>query len=109
MEVEKVENVNPMETKAAAREVVDEVCLDSEYESGKPEDPNAKPNSVEVPANHPKAPPVRDRSLGGIDYYTVTYEDPTDDGDDDIYYFLLVQYFSVSITCFSDEWDIIKI
>ena len=84
VEVEKVENVNPMETKASAREVVDEVCMDSEYESGKPEDPNAKPNSVEVPANHPKPPPVRDRSLGGIDYYTATYEDPIDDEDDDI-------------------------
>ena len=48
-----VEVVNPMETKASAAEVVDEVCTDSEYESRTSEDPNAKPNSVEVPTKHP--------------------------------------------------------
>ena len=67
-EIEKVEVVNPMATKASAVEVVDEVCTNSEYESRTPEDPNAKPNSVEVPAKHPKPPPVRDRSRGGIKY-----------------------------------------
>ena len=95
MEVKKVENVNPMATKASAREVVDEVCMDSEYESGKPEDPNAKPNSVEVPAKHPKPPPVRDRSLGGIKYYTLTYEDPTDDEDDNTDYKLTLLLITI--------------
>jgi hypothetical protein len=74
-----------MATKASAVEVVDEVCADSEYESRAPEDPNAKPNSVEVPTKHPKPPPVRDRSPGGIKYYTVTYEDSTDDEVDNIH------------------------
>ena len=85
VEIEKVEVVNPMATKASAVEIVDEVCVDSEYESRTPEDPNAKPNSVEVPTKHPKPPPVRDRSPGGIKYYTVTYEDSTDDEDANIH------------------------
>ena len=57
---------------ASATEVIDELYNDSEYESISTDDPNAKPFSVEVPVNHPKPPPVRDWSLGGIDYYTVT-------------------------------------
>ena len=72
-----------MATKASAVEVFDEVCTNSEYESRTPDDPNAKPNSVEVPAKHPKPPPVRDRSCGGIKYYRITYED-TDDEDENI-------------------------
>ena len=86
IEVKKVKDDNPVEIEASATEVIDEVCNDSEYESrSTDDDPNAKPISVEVPANHPKPPPVRDRSLGGIDYYTATYDDPTDDEDEEIY------------------------
>ena len=83
--IEKVEVVKPTATKASEAEVVDEVCTDSEYGSRTPqEDPNAKHNLVEVPFKHPKPPPVRDRSCGGIKYYRITYED-TDDEDENIY------------------------
>jgi hypothetical protein len=71
-----------METKASEAKVVDEVCTDSEYESRTPEDPNAKPNLVEVPF---KLSPVRDRSCGGIKYYRIFYSDPTDDEDENIH------------------------
>ena len=85
--IEKVEVVKPTATKASEAEVVDEVCTDSEYGSRTPqedpEDPNAKHNLVEVPFKHPKPPPVRDRSCGGIKYYRITYED-TDDEDENI-------------------------
>ena len=57
IEVKKVKDDNPMEIEASATEVIDEVCNDSEYESrSTDDDPNAKPISVEVPANHPKPP-----------------------------------------------------
>ena len=86
IEVKKVKDDNPMEIEASATEVIDEVCNDSEYESRlTDDDPNTRPISVEVTANLPKPPPVRDRSLGGIDYYTATYDDPTDDEDEEIY------------------------
>ena len=61
--------------------VVDEVCTDSEYESRSPDEPKAKPKPTEVTTNHPKPPLVRDCSLCGIDYYTVTYDDPSSDDD----------------------------
>jgi hypothetical protein len=86
--IEKVEVVKPTATKASEAEVVDEVCTDSEYESRTPqkdtEDPSAKHNLVEVQFKHPKPPPVRDWSCGGIKYYRITYEDPTDDEDENI-------------------------
>jgi hypothetical protein len=40
---------------------------------------------MEVPAKHPKPPPFRDPSCGGIKYYRITYEDPTDDEEENIY------------------------
>ena len=83
--IEKAEQDNPMAPKASAVEVVDEVCDDAEYESRILKEPNAKPNSVEVPVKHPNPPPVREKTIGGIKYYTVTYEDPTDDEDDNIH------------------------
>ena len=68
------------ETKTSAAEVTDEICSDSEYGSKSPdEDSKEMPKSVEV-SNHPKPPPIRDRTLGGKDYYTLTYYDyPSDD------------------------------
>ena len=80
-----VEKVNKLATKTAGIEVVDEVCADTEYESRLSDEPKDKPKSTEVTINLPKSPPVIDRSLGGIDYYTATYEDPSSDGYD--YYF----------------------
>ena len=47
------------------------------------DEPDAEPITVDIPT---KPPPIRDRSLGGIDYYTATYDDPTDEEEfDDIY------------------------
>ena len=77
-----VENSNKS-TQTSAKEVVDEVCPNSEYELKLLDDSNAELEPIKEPANHPKPPPVRDRSLGGIDYYTMTYDDPS--SDDDIY------------------------
>ena len=74
----------PMATKAFA-EVVDKVCADSEYESRTSEDPNVKPNLVEVPSKPHKPPAAREKTIGGIKYYTVTYEDPTDDEEDNVH------------------------
>jgi hypothetical protein len=57
----------------------DEICPDSEYES-QPTNDNHKPNKkpdVEPP------PPVRDRTLGGIDYYLLSYDDPIFDDEEE--------------------------
>ena len=75
-EPEKAQDVTAKATKASAIEVADEVCKDSEYDSRTNDEPDAEPIAVEIPT---KPPPIRDRSLGGIDYYTVTYDDPTDE------------------------------
>ena len=77
-----VENPNKS-TQTSAKEVVDEVCPNSEYELKLPDDSNAEQEPLKEPTKHPKPPPVRDRSLGGIDYYTMTYKDPS--SDDEIY------------------------
>ena len=58
-----------------------EVCKDSEFNLRTNDEPDAKPIALDIPT---KLPPIRERSLGCIDYYTVTYDDPTDE-DDDIY------------------------
>jgi vacuolar-type H+-ATPase subunit F/Vma7 len=76
VETEKAQDVTAKETKASAIEVADEVCKDSEYDSRTNDEPDAEPIAVEIPT---KPPPIRDRSLGGIDYYTVTYDEPTDE------------------------------
>ena len=78
-----VENSSKKATQTSAKEVLDEVCPNSEYEFKSLDDFKAKPEPPKVSAKHPQPPPVRDRSLGGIDYYTVTYDDPS--SDDDIY------------------------
>ena len=78
VEPKKTEQVEK-ETQTSAVEVTDELCKDSEYGSKSPNDSNKEePKSVEA-ASHQKPPPIRDRALGGIDKYTVTYDDPTDD------------------------------
>ena len=71
-----VEDSNNKETQTSATEVVDEVCSNSEYELRSPDESKAKPKPA---VENPKPPPLRDRSLGGIDYYTATYEDPSSD------------------------------
>ena len=81
-EIEMAELDNPMATKVSAVEVVGELCADSEYESRTSEDPNANPNAVEVPS---KPPPVGEKIISGIKYYTVTFEDPNDNEDDNIH------------------------
>ena len=62
-----VENPNKS-TQTSAKEVVDEVCPNSEYELKLPDDSNAEQEPLKEPTKHPKPPPVRYRSLGGIDY-----------------------------------------
>jgi hypothetical protein len=54
-------------------EIPDEVVPDSEYGSMAPskDEPQTESNPVEEPP-----PRLRDRSLGGIDYYTLSYDDP---------------------------------
>ena len=71
---------NSKATKASAIEVTDEVCKDSEYDLRTNDEPDAEPIAVEIPT---KPQQIRgQRSLGGIDYYTVTYDDPTDEDED---------------------------
>ena len=52
----------------SVKEVSDEVCPDAEYGS--------KTEDVPKAVSNPVPPPVRDRSLGGIDYYLLSYDDP---------------------------------
>ena len=54
-------------------EIKDEVVPNSEYEymTTSKDDPPTESNPVE---EHP--PPVRYHSLGGIDYYSLSYDDP---------------------------------
>ena len=83
VESQTVQDVSAKATKSSEIEVVDEVCNDSEYELKANDEPDAEPIAVDNPT---KPPPIRDRSLGGIDYYTATYDDPTDEEEiDDIY------------------------
>ena len=81
-ELEAKEEVIVEETKTSDTEIVDEVCPNSVYESTTPDEPEADPNPRKVTAVHLKPPPVRDRSIGGTKYYTVTYEDYSDDDDE---------------------------
>ena len=67
------------ETKTSDTEIVDEVCPDSVYESTTPDEPEADPNPRNVTAVHLKPPPVRDRSIGGTKYYTLTLSDDDDE------------------------------
>ena len=73
VETENAQDVtdNSKATKASAIEVTDEVCKDSEYDLRTDDEPDAEPIAVRG-----------QRSLGGIDYYTVTYDDPTDEDED---------------------------
>ena len=73
------ENINAETTNTSATEVVDEVCSYLEYKSRSPDDDKAIPKTAEVSANASKPPPARDRSLGEIKYYRLTFEDPSDD------------------------------
>ena len=74
-------------TATSVKEVPDEFCLDSEYGSRSVDDESkAMPKSAEEERNLPKPLPIRDRSLGGIDYYTATYEDPPFEDEDDFVY-----------------------
>ena len=54
-------------SKTSAKEVKDEVCPDAEY--GSKVDQKTNP-TVEPP------PPIRDWSLGRIDYYLLSFDDP---------------------------------
>ena len=84
-EPKKTEQVEK-ETQTSEAEVTDELCTNSEYGSRTPEEPavpgdsRESPKSVEV-TTHQKPPPRRDRTkrIGGKDYYTLTYYDPSDD------------------------------
>ena len=70
-EVEKDEP-NLQEEKPSAKEVTDEMCPDFQYGSETATEiskPNMKP-----PEDLP--PPVRNRTLGGVDYYLLSYNDP---------------------------------
>ena len=76
------ESTVPAKAAEGFEEIVDEVCSDSVYESRLPDDTEADPKPEKVTSISLKPPPVRgERSLGGIDYYTLTYEDPSDDED----------------------------
>ena len=57
----------------SVEEINDELVTDSEYESmtASKDDPQTESSPIEEPP-----PPVRDRSLGGIDYYSLSYDDP---------------------------------
>ena len=82
VETENAQDVtdNSKATKASAIEVTDEVCKDSEYDLRTNDEPDAESIAVEIPT---KPQQIRgQRSLGGIDYYTVTYDDPTDEDED---------------------------
>ena len=59
--------------KTSEEEVKDEICRDSEYGSKTP--PQDDPRMLSSPTVEPP-PPVRDRTLGGIDYYLLSYDDP---------------------------------
>ena len=65
-ENEKVTNHEAAKT--SVEDVQDEVVPDSEYNL---DDSKTVENQVEEPP-----PPVRDRTLGGIDYYLLSYDDP---------------------------------
>ena len=65
-------------------EVEDEVVPDSEYGSTTPSSDD--PKTISHPVKEPP-PPVRDRTLGGIDYYLMSYEDPPfEEYEDEEYY-----------------------
>ena len=70
-DTEEVSTVKVLKKKV--EEITDEVVPDSEYGSKTPprDEPQIESNPVEEPP-----PPVRDRSLGGIDYYSLSYDDP---------------------------------
>ena len=59
--------------KKKVEEITDEVVPDSEYGSLTPS--KEKPQTESNPAEEPP-PRLRDRSLGGIDYYSISYDDP---------------------------------
>ena len=74
------EAIDKMAAESSNTEIVDELCSDSVYESRLPVDPEAEPKPEKESTKSQKPPLVRgERSLGGIDYYTLTYEDPSDD------------------------------
>ena len=83
VEIEKPQDTKTKAFKASENEVIDEVCNDSEYELRTNEEPDAEPIAVDIPTKPPPTlpPPIRDRSLGGIDYYTATYVDPPYEDD----------------------------
>ena len=54
-------------------ELKDEVCSDASYLENKVDLPATGP-----PATVAVAPPPPSRGLGGVDYYLLTYEDPSD-------------------------------
>ena len=74
----KVYSLTYKDAKTSEKDVSDEVCPDSEYGSEtSPDDSKANSKPPEV-----LPPPVRDRKLGGIDYYSLTYDDPIFDDED---------------------------
>ena len=70
-ETEKVATIKEAHKKI--EEIIDEFVPNSEYESSNhsKDDPPNESNPVKE-----NPPPVRDRTLGGIDYYTLSYDDP---------------------------------
>ena len=80
------EEVTAEEASVLVEEPMDEICPDELYARNG----NEKPN--------PKTRPSTFRGLGGVDYYTLTYEDYSDDSewqDSKIWqFFLLVSIYS---------------
>ena len=60
--------------KTSVEEVEDEVVPDSEYELKTPSKDESTKNASKPKEEPP--PPVRDCTLGGIDYYKLSYDDP---------------------------------
>ena len=71
-----LDDPNLIKVKPFAKEVTDEICPDSEYES-EPTKDNKEPNAEPPPPRR-----ARERTLGGIDYYLLRYDDPIYDDDD---------------------------
>ena len=59
--------------KTSVEEVEDKVVPDSEYELKTPSKDDSK--TASKPKEEPP-PPIRDRTLGGIEYYRLRYDDP---------------------------------
>jgi hypothetical protein len=76
----KAQDVTTKANEASEIEVTDEVCKDLEYYWRAYDKLYSENIAVGIPT---KPPPIKYRYLGGSDYYTVTYDDPTVEDEDD--------------------------